>query len=54
MKRITYSKDALRTLRRMPANVVATIRTKVEQYATDPTALANNVKALKGEPECSA
>lgn len=49
MKRITYSKDALRTLRRMPANVAALIRSKIEQYATDPTSLANNVKALKGE-----
>ena len=50
MKRITYSKDALRTLRRMPTNVAATIRAKVEQYATDPATLTNNVKALKGEP----
>ena len=50
MKRITYSKDALRTLRRIPANVAVTIRTKVEQYAIDPAALTNNVKALKGEP----
>lgn len=49
MKRITYSKDALRTLRRMPANVAALIRSKIEQYATDPASLANNVKALKGE-----
>lgn len=49
MKRITFSKDALRTLRRMPANVAALIRSKIEQYATDPASLANNVKALKGE-----
>lgn len=49
MKRITYSKDALRTLRRMPANVAALIRSKIEQYATEPASLANNVKALKGE-----
>jgi len=50
MKRITYSKDALRTLRRMPANVSALVRSKIEQYAADPASLANNVKALKGEP----
>lgn len=50
MKRITYSKDALRTLRRMPANVSALVRSKIEQYAADPASLANNVKVLKGEP----
>lgn len=48
MKRIAYSKDALRTLRRIPANVAATIRGKIEQYASDPASLARNVKALKG------
>lgn len=53
MKRITYSKDALRTLRRMPANVSALVRSKIEQYAVDPASLANNVKALKGEPGVS-
>lgn len=50
MKRITYSKDALRTLRRMTANVSALIRAKIEQYAADLASLAANVKALKGEP----
>jgi mRNA interferase RelE/StbE len=50
MKRIAFSKEALRTLRRMPANVSALIRSKIEQYAFDPGSLANNVKALKGEP----
>lgn len=49
MMRITYSKDALRTLRRIPANVAATIRAKIEQYAADPASLANNVTALRGE-----
>ncbi len=50
MKRIAYSKAAVRALSRMPANVSALIRSKIMQYATDPTSLANNVKALKGEP----
>lgn len=50
MLQIAYSKDALRTLSRMPANVSKLIRAKVEQYAADPASLANNVKALKGEP----
>ncbi len=48
MKRIAYSKDALKTLRRMPANTSALIRSKIEQYAAEPAALANNVKALQG------
>lgn len=48
MKRISYSKDALRTLSRLPTNVSELIRSKVRLYATKPEALANNVKALKG------
>ncbi|GJD94173.1 type II toxin-antitoxin system RelE/ParE family toxin [Methylobacterium iners] len=48
MKRISYSKDALRTLSRLPANVSELIRSKITLYATKPEALANNVKALKG------
>lgn len=50
MRRIAYSKDAVRTLSRLPANVAALIRSKIEIYAADPAALANNVKTLKGEP----
>ncbi len=48
MKRITFSKDALRTLSRMPANSARLIRAKIDQYAMEPASLANNVKALKG------
>lgn len=48
MLRISYSKDAVRTLCRMPSNTASLIRSKVEQYAADPASLANNVKALKG------
>lgn len=50
MKAIFYSRDAAKTLRRMPGNVAATIRAKIEQYAQEPQTLANNVKALKGMP----
>lgn len=50
MKAVTYSRDALKTLRRMPANIAANIRAKIEQYAADPASLANDVKSLKGEP----
>src|SRR4051794_29735363 len=48
MKAITYSKDALKALRRIPANVSETIRAKVRQYAKNPASLANNVIQLKG------
>lgn len=48
MKRITFSKDALRTLTRMPVNTAKLIRAKIDQYAADPASLANKVKALKG------
>jgi mRNA interferase RelE/StbE len=45
---IAYSRDALKTLARLPANVARLIRDKIEQYAADPASLANNVIQLKG------
>ena len=48
MKQISYTKAAIRALRRMPANTAGLIRTKVEAYAQDPIAQANNVKSLIG------
>ena len=48
MLRISYSRDAVRTLSRMPSNTATLIRSKVEQYAADPASLGNNVKVLKG------
>ena len=50
MKRVTFSRDAIRTLTRMPANTARLIRSKISQYAEQPVSLANNVKALRGEP----
>ena len=50
MRMITYSKDAIRTLRRLPANLSALIVSKIELFAKDPSALANNIKALSGRP----
>lgn len=50
MKQITFSKAALRTLAAMPANRAKLIRSKIDQYAADPAALANDVSALRGEP----
>lgn len=48
MKQVTYTRAALKVLRRMPANTAELIVAKVDQYAADPEALANNIKALKG------
>ena len=48
MRQITYSRDAIKTLQGLPANIAARIRAKIVQYAADPKSLANNVKALQG------
>ncbi|MGZ2374937.1 mRNA interferase RelE/StbE [Sinorhizobium medicae] len=48
MKTILYTREALKTLTQIPANVAKRIRSKIEQYAADPASLSNNVKALKG------
>lgn len=50
MRSVTYSKAAVRALRRMPTNVSQTIRAKIALLAEQPDALANNVTALRGEP----
>jgi len=49
VKRITYTRDAEKTLRRLPANASSLIVAKIEQYARDPASLANNVKQLRGD-----
>ena len=48
MKPITYSPEAQKSLRRMPANTALRIVGKIEAFAANPAAQANNVKALKG------
>lgn len=48
MKQISYSREATKTLIKMPANKAKLIRSKIEQYANDPASLTNNVKPLKG------
>lgn len=50
MKEVRYSKQALRTLRRMPRNTAERIAAKIAQYAADPQSLSANIKALTGEP----
>jgi mRNA interferase RelE/StbE len=47
-KEIAYSKEASRALRKIPRNDAERIIAKIEQFAADPAALANNVKALVG------
>jgi mRNA interferase RelE/StbE len=45
---IEYTREALKSLKLMPRNVVATIRSKIEQLAAEPFAPNNNVKKLAG------
>lgn len=49
MHEIAFSKQALRALTRMPVDTARLIRSKLDLYASDPTSLKNNVKALQGE-----
>ena len=48
MKQISYTRAALKVLRRMPANTGLLIRAKIAAYAENPDAQANNITALKG------
>ena len=50
MKIVRYSRDAQKTLLRLPVNVARLLRAKIEQYAADPASLQANVKPLKGRP----
>ncbi|MBB98720.1 MAG: plasmid stabilization protein [Rhodobacteraceae bacterium] len=48
MKRISYTKAAIRALRRMPANTARRIQARIEAYARNPASQSNNLKSLKG------
>ena len=50
MTRVAYSKSALKVLSRLQPKLAARIMEKVDQFAADPQAQANNVKALAGWP----
>lgn len=50
MRPIVYSREAQKTLDRIPVNEANRIRAKIKQFAEDPQSLANNVKALAGLP----
>lgn len=47
-REITFTKQAAKTLLKMPANIATNVRGKIEQLATDPSTLANNITELKG------
>jgi mRNA interferase RelE/StbE len=48
-RRVGYSHAAEKTLRRLDHVTAKRIRAKVRTLAENPDALANNVKALKGD-----
>ena len=48
-REIVFTRNAARAFRRMPEETERLIREKLRLYAADPEALANNVKALRGE-----
>jgi mRNA interferase RelE/StbE len=49
-RRVEYSRDAVRTLSRIDRRTASRLRHKIDQLASEPEALGNNVKGLKGEP----
>lgn len=49
-KQINYTKEARRTLSRIPLNERRRILLKIEQYAEDPRSQANNVVKLQDRP----
>jgi mRNA interferase RelE/StbE len=50
MYTVAYTRDAAKTLRKLPRDVVRRITAKVAQYAADPASQANNVKKLTEHP----
>lgn len=45
---IAYSKQAIKTLRRMSANKARLVRQKITAYAKNPASQAANVRKLQG------
>jgi mRNA interferase RelE/StbE len=50
-KRVEYGRAAAKALMRMDQATSRRIRAKVQQLATDPDSLANNVKRLKNNDD---
>ncbi len=48
MKAVRYSKQAIKSLKKMPCNDSVRVRAKIEEYASNPKAQLNNVKKLTG------
>jgi mRNA interferase RelE/StbE len=48
MKAVSYTKAAIKALRRMPVPTAKLIKSKIEVYAANPDAMANNMKTLQG------
>jgi mRNA interferase RelE/StbE len=46
--KIRYNKAAIKALTRMPGHKARLIRSKIEQYASEPEIMVNNVKKLQG------
>lgn len=50
MYEIVFTKQAVRTLRKLPRNLSQLIREKIDEIAVDPYASHNNVTKLVGRP----
>ncbi|EHQ53690.1 addiction module toxin, RelE/StbE family protein [Ectothiorhodospira sp. PHS-1] len=50
MYTVTFSKQATKTMRRLPRNVARLISDKVDQLTGDPESLTNQVKKLTDHP----
>lgn len=50
MMNIAYRNAALQSLKRIAPEIALRIRAKINQYAADPTGLANMVRAISGAP----
>lgn len=48
MYRIEYSRVAEKALVRLPTNMARLVRSKIEQVASNPLVVNNNIKRLKG------
>ena len=48
VKEIVYSREAVRTLARMPRNLAGRVREKIRAYADDAASQTNNVSRLRG------
>lgn len=50
MPEVRYTREARKTLARIPMNTRRLIVEKIEQYARDPGSLSRNVTRLQGRP----